>query len=146
MNANLESQLKELPIDPGIYKYFNSDNEIIYVGKAVNLKNRVKSYFVGKGISPKTKALVDEIHHLEYIVVRSEMDALILEANLIKQFQPRYNIILKDDKSHLYIKITLYEQLPRVSTCRATDINMDPKATYFGPFPSSGTVKSTLRL
>src|SRR5690606_39561398 len=61
-------------------------------------------------------------------------------------FQPRYNIILKDDKSHLYIKITLYEQLPRVSTCRATDINMDPKATYFGPFPSSGTVKSTLRL
>lgn len=117
----------------------------MYVGKAVNLKNRVKSYFADKHVTPKTRMLVQQISSLEYIIVKSEMDALILEANLIKEHQPRYNIILKDDKSHLYIKITLYEDLPRVSTCRQTDVHLDPKATYFGPFPSGRTVKNTLR-
>lgn len=145
MTKELELQLQQLPSDPGIYKYFNSDNEIIYVGKAVNLKNRVKSYFADKDIAPRTKILVSQIHHLEYIVVQSEMDALILEANLIKEYRPRFNIILKDDKSHLYIKITLNEDWPRISTCRATDIHFDPKATYFGPFPSGRIVKDTLR-
>ncbi len=145
MNKRLAEQLDNLPTDPGIYKYFDADNELIYVGKAVNLKNRVKSYFTGHDHSPKTQVLVSRIDRLETITVQSEMDALILEANLIKEFRPRYNIILKDDKSHLYIKITLYEDLPRVSTCRQTDIDLDPKATYFGPYPSGGTVKQTLR-
>ncbi len=145
MNKHLASQLQHLPTEPGIYKYFNADNEIIYVGKAVNLKNRVKSYFFQKDIAPRTKVLVSQIDRLEYIVVQSEMDALILEANLIKEYRPRFNIILKDDKSHLYIKITLYADWPRISTCRATDIHLDPKATYFGPFPSGRIVKDTLR-
>ena len=145
MTNQLNHQLQQLPTDPGIYKYFNADNEIIYVGKAVNLKNRVKSYFSDKDIAPRTKILVSQIDHLEFIVVQSEMDALILEANLIKEYRPRFNVILKDDKSHLYIKITLYEDWPRISTCRATDIYLDPKATYFGPFPSGRIVKDTLR-
>lgn len=145
MNDKLSSQLDNLPTDPGIYKYFDADNELIYVGKAVNLRNRVKSYFNGNDHSPKTKVLVSKIDRLETIVVRSEVDALILETNLIKQYRPRYNIILKDDKSHLYIKITLYEDLPRVATCRQTDLKFDTKANYYGPFPSGGTVKQTLR-
>lgn len=145
MEAQLTQQLEELPTAPGIYKYFDADDELIYVGKAVNLKNRVKSYFTASGHSPKTQILVSRIARLETIVVQSEVDALILETNLIKEFRPRYNIILKDDKSHLYIKITMYEDLPRVSTCRQTDISLDQRATYFGPFPSSATVKQTLR-
>lgn len=145
MTNQLKRQLQDLPTDPGIYKYFNADNEIIYVGKAVNLKNRVKSYFSDKDIAPRTKVLVSQIDHLEFIIVQSEMDALILEANLIKEYRPRFNVILKDDKTHLYIKITLYEDWPRISTCRATDIHLDPKATYFGPFPSGRIVKDTLR-
>jgi excinuclease ABC subunit C len=145
MTEQLTHQLKNLPNSPGIYKYFDADNTLIYVGKAINLKNRVRSYFSGHDHSPKTQVLVSKIDHLETIVVQSEVDALLLETNLIKEYRPRYNIILKDDKSHLYIKITLYEDLPRVSTCRQTDIAQDPKATYFGPFPSSATVKQTLR-
>ena len=144
-NSNLQNQVNNLPSDPGIYKFFNAENELLYVGKAVNLKSRVKSYFADKNIAPRTKALVSNIHHLEYIVVQSEIDALILEANLIKEHNPRFNVILKDDKSYLYIKITLYEDWPRISTSRATDIHLDPKATYFGPYPSGRIVKDTLR-
>jgi excinuclease ABC subunit C len=145
MNNVLEEQLKQLPTDPGIYKYFSADNELIYVGKAVNLKNRVKSYFNDANHSPKTRILVSQIARLEFIIVRSEMDALILEANLIKEHRPRFNIILKDDKSHLYIKISLNEDWPRIGTCRATDMHLEPKSTYFGPFPSGRIVKDTLR-
>lgn len=146
MNTLLSSQLRQLPEDPGIYKFYSDSNELLYVGKAVNLKNRVKSYFADRHkTSPKTRVLVAQISRLEFIVVQSEMDALILEANLIKEHKPRFNIILKDDKSHLYIKITLYEDWPRISTCRQTDIALDPKASYFGPFPSSRIVKQTLR-
>jgi excinuclease ABC subunit C len=144
MTDQLQDQLNTLPLEPGIYKYFDAAGELIYVGKAVNLKNRVKSYFSGPQ-SPKTQVLVSNIVRLETIVVQSEVDALILEANLIKEHRPRYNIILKDDKSYLYIKITVYEDFPRVSTCRQTDMYLDPKATYFGPYPSSSIVKQTLR-
>ena len=145
MTAELQAQLGNLPTDPGIYKYFDADGELIYVGKAVNLHNRVRSYFQDKNLSPKTQVLVAQIVRLEIITVQSEVDALILEANLIKEHKPRYNIILKDDKSHLYIRITLHEDYPKVSTCRQTDMRLDPKASYFGPYPSGLTVKKTLR-
>src|SRR5690606_28905401 len=138
-------QLKQLPTEPGIYKYYDQDGALLYVGKAVNLRNRVKSYFTDKQLAAKTKLLVDHIAKLETIIVHSEVDALILDANLIKHVEPGFNIILRGDKSHLSIAITLYEDLPRVSTCRATDLDKDPKATYVGPYPSSGTVKRTLR-
>ncbi len=145
MNDQLAKQLTNLPTDPGIYRYYDQQGQLLYVGKAKNLKNRVKSYFADKHTSPKTKALVSQIDRLETIIVASEIDALILEANLIKQHQPPYNIILKDDKSHVYVKITTYQEYPTISTCRQTDLPLDTKATYFGPYPSGRVVRQTLR-
>lgn len=145
LNPTLKQQLQSLPTDPGIYRYYDQAGKLLYVGKAKNLKNRVKSYFVDRQTSPKTKLLVSQINHLEYIIVASEIDALILEANLIRQHKPPFNIVLKDDKSHLYIKITTYQDFPAITTCRQTDMTEDSKALYFGPYLSGRTVRQTLR-
>ncbi len=130
-----------VPHKPGIYQYKDRSGKIIYVGKAIDLYHRVASYFVGNH-DPKTTALIDEIVSVETIVVESELEALILEANLIKKYLPKFNVRLVDDKDYLYIKITK-EPFPRVITARKHDLKGSLK--YFGPFPSSRTVKDTLK-
>ena len=103
---NIEESVKNLPTNPGVYLMYNYDNEIIYVGKAKNLKNRVSSYFrKNSSHTPKVCAMVANVVRFEYIIVASEFEALVLECNLIKQHQPYYNILLKDDKTYPYIKI-----------------------------------------
>ncbi len=140
---DLQTKLDNLPTKPGVYLMKNEDNQIIYVGKAVNLKNRVRSYFRKQPKeAAKTRALVNHIRDLEYIVVDSELEALILECNLIKKYRPKYNISLKDDKTYPYIKITK-EDYPRVLITRR--IQKDG-ARYFGPYPSAGMLKDTLEL
>lgn len=129
--------LKSLPHKPGVYLFKNTEGEILYVGKAINLKNRVKSYFQGSGIGHKTQVLVNRIAKIEHIVVESELEALLLEAKLIKQYQPKYNSRLKDDKSFLYIKIT-DEEIPRVYPSRKEEGG-------YGPFPKASIVRQILR-
>ncbi len=140
---SLKETLKSLPEKPGVYLYHDAGNKIIYVGKAINLKNRVRSYFQSPDkLGPKTAALVANIERIEYWEVDSEIEALLLEAELIKLHKPRYNIILKDDKSYLYIKISTNEEIPRISTARRENIE---GVTYFGPFPSAQTAKNVLK-
>lgn len=135
--------LKLLPTEPGIYKFFDSQNVIIYVGKAKNLKNRVSSYFANKAdLNRKTQRLVSEIRRIEYTVVDSEFDAFLLENNLIKAHQPKYNILLKDDKTFPYICIT-NEPFPRVFPTRRHDRQ---DGTYFGPYASVKAMNTLLDL
>lgn len=131
-----------IPHKPGIYIYRNSLGQIIYVGKAIDLQKRVSSYFAKNTDSLKTSHLVLEIRSVEFIVVASELEALILEANLIKKHLPQFNVRLTDDKDYLYIKITKGD-FPQVVTARKQGLTDAKK--YFGPFPSSTTVKSTLK-
>lgn len=133
---------EKIPHKPGIYIYHDKNGEILYVGKAIDLYHRVSSYFNRPADSLKTNLLVANIASLETIIVESELEALVLEANLIKKYLPPYNISLKDDKDYLYIKIT-NEDFPRVITGRKKDLK--GVKYYFGPFPSSKTVKDTLR-
>ncbi len=131
----------QIPHKPGVYQFKNSQDTVIYVGKAIDLHSRVRSYFSGIHL-PRTIAMVKEITALETIIVESELEALILEANLIKKCLPLYNIKLTDDKDYLYIGITK-EDYPRIITARRSELK-NLKA-YFGPFPSSSTVRSTLK-
>ena len=117
MHSELELQLKTLPSEPGVYRYYDKKGEILYVGKAKNLKNRVLSYFNKSQIGYKTRMMVSKIVRLETTVVNSEYDALLLENNLIKEYQPFYNILLKDDKSYPWICIKK-EPFPRVFLTR----------------------------
>lgn len=132
----------EIPHKPGIYIYKDSNGKVIYVGKAVDLKTRVSSYFNSQWKGVKTAALVENITDIETVVVESELEALILEANLIKKFLPTFNIRLTDDKDYLYIVIT-DEEFPKVLTGRKKDLR--PVKAWFGPYPSSKTVKETLK-
>ena len=137
-------KLQYLPSKPGVYIYRDMAGEVIYVGKAVSLKNRVRSYFQsGANLTPKVRAMVPKIADLEYIVTDSEVEALILESNLIKEHRPRYNVFLKDDKSYPYLKITLNEDFPRVYITRRV---IRDGARYFGPYTRVGAVHETLRL
>jgi excinuclease ABC subunit C len=133
LNSDLQTYIQTLPSDPGIYKYFDKNQKIIYIGKAKNLKKRVSSYFNKKKFeNSKTKILVSKIHRIEFTVVDSEMEALLLENSLVKEHQPRYNIILKDDKSYPLIRIS-NERFPRVFPIR------NPKydgSQFFGPYTS----------
>lgn len=133
---------EKIPHKPGIYIYKDGSGKILYVGKAVDLYHRVASYFSGEPDSAKTAKLIDNILSVETIIVESELEALVLEANLIKKYLPPYNISLKDDKDYLYIVVTR-EDFPRVITGRSKDLKEAKK--YFGPFPSSRTVKTTLK-
>lgn len=142
MNSNLASKLKNLPDKPGVYQFKNEKGKVIYVGKAVNLKNRVKSYFIGGNQSAKTAALVSKTHDLELIVTDNEVEALVLENNLIKDLKPRYNINLKDDKSFPFIKVT-NEPYPRIYPTRRL---IRDGSKYFGPYTSAGSMKSALRM
>jgi excinuclease ABC subunit C len=141
--ANLKAKLKSLPKKPGVYIFRDKDKKIIYIGKALVLKNRVSSYFHGKH-DPKTTELVSNIADLEYFVVNSEFEALLLEARLIKQHEPKYNIIQKDSKSYLYIVIS--KDFPnRVYTARWGDLD-NSLLDWFGPFPSSSDAKRILKI
>lgn len=140
----LEEKLKSLPGKSGVYLMKNENGKIVYVGKALNLKSRVRSYFSSAHAqSPKTQALVRNIADLEYIVTDTEVEALILENNLIKEHKPKYNIRLTDDKNYPYIKVTLNENFPRLEVVRS--VKKDG-ARYFGPYTSAGAVHETLRL
>lgn len=143
MTDELQEKLQLLPDKPGVYLMKDAQGRIIYVGKAINLRNRVRSYFQSsRNHSPKVQALVARIIDLEYIVTASEIAALILECNLIKQHHPKYNISLRDDKSYPYIKVTS-EDYPRVFATRKV---LKDGARYFGPYTSAGAVHETLRL
>ena len=142
--ASFESALflKSVPHKPGVYRMLNSQDVVIYVGKAKDLKKRLASYFRSNVDSAKTRALVSQIFHIEFTVTNTETEALILENNLIKQFMPKYNVLLRDDKSYPYILITNHKH-PRITSHRG------PKKVagqYFGPYPSAGAVWESLKL
>ena len=141
---NFEEELKKLPPKPGVYIMHDKDDTIIYVGKAISLRNRVRSYFrESTNKSPKIEKMVTKIARFEYIVTDSELEALVLENNLIKEHSPRYNTMLKDDKTYPYIKVTTGEEYPRVLFSR--QMKKD-KSRYFGPFTSAAAVKDTIEL
>ena len=138
----IEEELKKLPRQPGVYIMHDAHDEIIYVGKAVNLRNRVHQYFQeGYKKSPKITRMVSHIAYFEYIVTDSELEALVLENNLIKENRPKYNTMLKDDKTYPYIKVTVNEDYPRIMLTRR--IKKD-RARYFGPFSNAGAVRETI--
>lgn len=144
MDNKLKTQIAILPKKPGVYQYFDASGEILYVGKATSLKSRVSSYFTKKSqLSPAKQVMVARIARLETIVTANELEALLLETTLIKKFHPPYNIVMRDDKNFLYIKIALNEKFPSVFTVRK--ISKDG-SRYFGPYVSSASVYETLRL
>lgn len=141
---NIEEELKKLPSQPGVYLMHDAKDEIIYVGKAISLKNRVRQYFQSSRTkTAKIEQMVSRIARFEYIVTDSELEALVLECNLIKEHQPRYNTMLKDDKAYPYIKVTVGEEYPRVLFARTMKKD---KSRYFGPYTSAGAVKDTIDL
>lgn len=143
MNKSLEAKLKTLPRSSGVYFHKSATGEIIYVGKAAVLKNRVKQYFQStRDMDIKTRALVAEIHDTDWIETESEVDALFLESEMVKRYMPRYNILLRDDKSLLYVRINMKDEWPHVSFTRNP---ADDGADYFGPYYNGFAVKKALR-
>lgn len=144
INTILQEKLTLLPAKPGVYLMKNKRQQIIYIGKAINLKNRVRQYFQSsRNHSAKTIALVSHIEDFETIITNNELEALILECNLIKKHHPKYNIMLRDDKTYPYLKITLHEQYPRIVISRRV---IKDGSRYFGPYTSSTALKETLKL
>jgi excinuclease ABC subunit C len=142
MTESIKNKLENLPANPGVYQFFDKSQKIIYVGKAKNLRNRVRSYFQNGITSPKTLAMVSKVEDLQLIVTDSEVEALVLENNLIKEYKPRYNINLKDDKSFPYIRVT-NEPYPQIYPTR--NIEKDG-SKYFGPYTEVKSMKNSLRL
>ncbi len=141
---DIEEELKKLPAKPGVYIMHDKKDEIIYVGKAISLKNRVRQYFQSsRNLTPKIVQMVSRIDHFEYIITDSELEALVLECNLIKEHRPKYNTMLKDDKSYPYIKVTVQEDYPKILFAR--EMKKD-KAKYYGPYTSGIAVKDTIEL
>ena len=140
---NIEEELKKLPRSPGVYLMHDADDVIIYIGKAVNLFNRVHSYFRKTDKTEKIKRMVSQIEWFEYILTDSEMEALVLENNLIKEHRPKYNTMLKDDKTYPYVKVTVEEAYPRIFISRT--VKKD-RAKYFGPYTSGYGVRETIEL
>lgn len=144
MSFDIQEELKKLPHSPGVYIMHDAGDTILYVGKAVDLHNRVRSYFrkiTGRG--PQIDVMVSQIEYFEYIVTDSELEALVLENNLIKEHEPKYNTLLKDDKTYPYIKVTMGEEYPRILFSR--EMKKD-RSRYFGPFTSSAAVRDTIEL
>ena len=141
---DFQEELKKLPDQPGVYIMHDSTDAIIYIGKAVSLRKRVRQYFQpshDEGI--KKKQMVEHIARFEYIITDSELEALVLECNLIKEHTPKYNTMLRDDKTYPYIRVTMGEDFPRVLFSR--QLKKD-KSRYFGPYTSAGAVKDTIEL
>ena len=142
---SLKAKLGLIPKSPGVYFFRDVKGEIIYIGKAKVLRNRVRSYFNSPaGKDPKTLVMVKNIADLEWLVVRSEVEALLTEANLIKEHKPRYNVFLKDDKTFPYIRITS-EPYPRVEIIRQKNLTKDDHS-YFGPYTDAGYLREILRV
>ena len=143
-NTDIKQKLKTLPDKPGVYMMMDKNHKIIYVGKAISLKNRVRQYFQSPGShSPKVRAMVSHINTFEYIVTDTELEALILECNLIKENRPKYNVLLRDDKTYPYIKITLGEEYPRLVKTRRI---IKDGAKYFGPYTNEGALNETINI
>lgn len=139
---DIQEELKKLPAKPGVYLMHDKSDAIIYVGKAISLKNRVRQYFqAGRRVSPKIERMISQIDHFEYIITDSEVEALVLENNLIKEHEPKYNTMLKDDKTYPYIKATVYEDFPRLIYSRQ---QKKDKCRYFGPFTNVTAARDTL--
>lgn len=143
MNSALKQKLKTLPALPGVYFHKNATGEVIYVGKAAVLKNRVRQYFQNGPKDPKTAALVAEIVDTDWITVDSEMDALFLEAEMIKRYMPKWNILLRDDKTVSYVRVNLRDEVPYVSFTRNP---VDDGATYVGPFYGKSAIEKAVRI
>jgi excinuclease ABC subunit C len=144
MNEKIQSVLNSLPHKPGIYIMKDASETIVYVGKAISLYNRVRSYFQeSTDLSPKNRSMVAKIEDIEFLVVKNEVEALVLESNYIKQYRPKYNVLLRDDKSYPYIKVALTEDFPRVYRVRSFSRDGN---RYFGPYTNSGAVDATLDL
>lgn len=142
-NAKLKNKLAQLPRVPGVYFHKSADDEVLYIGKASNLRNRVRQYFQDSRLrEPKTDALIAEIADVDWIEVDTELDALLLESEMIKRYLPRYNILLRDDKSQLYIRIPMKEPYPPVTFTRQP---LDDGATYFGPYYNGRAIKKALQ-
>src|ERR687898_755524 len=140
---DLKEQIQRWPHQPGVYLYANAAGDVLYVGKARSLRDRVRSYLGAHGLSPRHDALLDEIGRLEVIVTDSVMEALALENNLIKQRMPRYNILLRDDKNYPYLQLTTSEAFPRVVVARSVEKNGD---YYAGPFLPAKLGRRTMTL
>lgn len=140
----LEEELKKLPDKPGVYLMHDKHDTIIYVGKAISLKNRVRQYFqASRHVTPKIQRMIDQIAYFEYIITDSELEALVLECNLIKEHSPRYNTMLKDGKSYPFLKATIHEEYPRLLFAR--QMKRDG-AKYFGPFTSGKAIRDTIEI
>lgn len=143
VNKSLEDKLKTLPRSPGVYFHKSKDGEIIYVGKAAVLKNRVRQYFqAARNLDAKTMALVAEIYDTDWQETESEIDALFLESEMVKRYMPRYNILLRDDKSQMYVRVDMKSEWPHVSFTRNP---ADDNAEYYGPFYNGYALKKALR-
>ena len=141
---DIQEELKKLPGKPGVYIMHDEKDDIIYVGKAISLKNRVRQYFQSsRNKGAKIEQMVTHIRRFEYIVTDSELEALVLECNLIKEHRPKYNTMLMDDKAYPFIKVTVEEPFPRVMLARKM---VKDKSKYFGPYTSAGAVKDTIEL
>ena len=138
---NIEEELKKLPQKPGVYIMKDQNDNVIYVGKAVILRNRVRQYFRKNNKTARIEKMVSLIDHFEYIVVSSEDEALILECNLIKKYRPRFNVLLKDDKTYPYIRIDVKADYPSIFMTRKLQ---NDGARYFGPYASAGSAKEML--
>ena len=144
MNEKIQSVLNSLPHKPGIYLMKDAEGTILYVGKAISLYNRVRSYFQESAdLGPKNRSMIAKVEDIEFFVVKNEVEALVLESNYIKQYRPKYNVLLRDDKSYPYIKVSLTEDFPRVYRVRSFQRDGN---RYFGPYTNSGAVDSTLDL
>ena len=144
MMFDIEEELKKLPARPGVYIMHDDKDAIIYVGKAISLKNRVRQYFQkSRNLGIKKEQMVEQIARFEYIITDSELEALVLESNLIKEHRPKYNTMLKDDKNYPFIKVTLGEDFPRIMLARKMKKD---KSRYFGPYTSSTAVKDVIEL
>lgn len=141
---DLEEELKKLPAKPGVYLMHDKKDAIIYVGKAISLKNRVRQYFQSsRRVSPKIQRMISQIDHFEYIITDSEVEALVLENNLIKEHMPKYNTMLKDDKTYPFVKATVYEDFPRLIYSREEKRD---RSRYFGPFTSPATAHNAIEM
>ena len=138
------AKLKGLPSQPGVYLFKNRQGDILYIGKAAVLADRVRSYFQrGTDLTPKIRVLVSLIHDLETLVTKSELEALLLESNLIKRYRPRFNVVLRDDKQYPYLRFPIKDDFPRLSIVRR--IKKD-KALYFGPYVPTGAMRETIKV
>ena len=142
MNSQIEKLIKNLPKKPGVYRFKDKDENILYIGKAINLRNRVNSYFKQTNkLSLRIQKMVSQIEDIEYTIVSSDLEAIILETNLIKEYRPKYNIRMMDDKNFVYIKISQNDDFPQISIVRKV---LNDKALYFGPKTAANKVQKTL--